>query len=131
MPLYEILVRVVDKTSSDPLIDAKCRKRGDVIAYKLASRAWWTERERTNPAWTIITADLTHEMAQSLKGPHLPPDLSREYKMLHRRGVKIDLDILGDTSQPINRGRIIAAIKVKERRPEPDELVPPRSLTFR
>lgn len=106
--LYELLVRTVDKTNPDKRKDAGCTKRGDVIAIKPKAEAWWTEAEGTAPYWTIITADLTPEMAASLIAPEIPKDLSE--RKMRKRGIRLNLARLGAAA---TRQQITAAIEVK------------------
>jgi hypothetical protein len=133
MAVYELLVRVVDKVNpNDPLLDAKCTKRGDVIAAFPAPHTWG-KSETTNKEWRIIKADLTPAIVASLLGTEMPPDLSKEYRMLRKRAVRINIDAIAAAiaAGTLNRATIVSAIAVKARLPEPDVLIPtPRSHAF-
>lgn len=131
MAVYQLLVRIKDKDQPDARLAAKCLKRGDVIAVKPDATAWWTPRELSNPEWMVIKADITRAMAESLLAPELPPDLTREYTMLQKRAIGLNLDSL---SVPQTRDRetysrtlttieATDAVVVKERIPEPDEVI--------
>jgi len=52
--MAEMLLRVVDKINdTDPVLDAHCTKRGDVIV--ICPDGWpWSATERTNPDWKIV-----------------------------------------------------------------------------
>ena len=117
MPLYELLVRTVDKVNpDDPVKNAQLKKRGDVVCTKHAG-SWWSELERTSPEWTILTLELSEAELKSLMANEKPPDLTKKYKMLRTRAMFIDLD---DGNK----------IKLKARLREPDELVDPPSIAL-
>lgn len=140
MPIYQLLVRAKDKVNPDDEVKhAQLTKRGDVIAVKLDKDAWWTKEEQTSPEWTILKADITDEAADALLTPELPPDLSKEYKMLRKRALKLDLDALRvfqpdkkrtDKEEVHPKEVIEAAISVKERLIEPDHLEVAASEAF-
>jgi hypothetical protein len=132
MPQYQLLVRVKDKTNADPLLDVKCLKAGDVVAYKPADSAWWTTRELTNPEWMLLNVDISAELAESLVEPQPPPDLAKSYRMLKRRSISLDLPALGinlpnaarvNRPELVNQALLLSVLKIKERQLEQDEIV--------
>jgi len=88
----ELLVRVVSKTNpNDKVLDSKLTKAGDVIVYKPDGSDWGIA-ELKNPDWRIIRVEgMTEEQAVSLVSPELPPTLDKEYPLLQRRAIKLDL----------------------------------------
>lgn len=89
----ELLVRVVDKTNSDPKLDRALTKRGDVIAVSADGHVWGTQ-EVSNPDWVILKLpDMTREQAESLLAPEHPPDLNNRY-VLRKRSQRINLNAL-------------------------------------
>ena len=132
MPLYEALVRVKDKplTGNDE-IDCHRTRRGDVIAIKPAGEAWWTQAEREYPEWVILKLDIPEDLAKSSVMSQPPPDLTKEYRVLAKRGICLDLDRMGlpppdsrrqDPPSTIGRAAVVAAVVVKEKSPEVDEI---------
>lgn len=88
----ELLVRVVDKRDfKDPVMDAKLTKAGDVIAVKEDGSDWGLE-ELKNPEWRIVRVPgMKESEAFSLMQPELPPTLDKEYPLLRKRALRLDL----------------------------------------
>lgn len=90
--MAELLVRVMDKTSANPLLDCKLTKRGHVICVQPDGWTWGLE-EVANPAWRIVRvpgvdpSDLTGLLAPE---PEVDPKNPSLY--LQRRAFKLDLD---------------------------------------
>ena len=101
----QLLVRVVSKVNNrDPVKDAQLTKAGDVIVYKPDGEEWGIE-ELKNPDWRIIQVPgMTEEEAIALTSPELPPNLDREYPLLQRRALKLDLAVL----DALAAGKILA-----------------------
>lgn len=90
----QLLVRVVSKTSKDPILDAQLTKAGDVICFKPDGEEWGIQ-ELKNPDWRIIQVPgMTEEEAIALVSPELPPTLDKQYPLLQRRAMKLDLEQL-------------------------------------
>lgn len=54
----ELLIRLVDKQPAGHELWEKASQRGDVIS--VCPDGWaWSEAERTNPEWLIVTAEIT------------------------------------------------------------------------
>ena len=86
--MAELLIRTVDKTSSNLIDNATCTKRGDVIV--VVPDGWnWSQIERTNPEWIIIRSKLSVEEAKAYTEP---PKKTDAEKIVARRAIKIDLD---------------------------------------
>lgn len=131
MPFYELLVMVRDNVHpTDAVRNLVREKRGDVLDIKPVGFPW-SKAEREHPRWTIITADLNDDMKASLLARETKPDNAKEYRMIRGKGVKLELNSLGDLKRQIPRHEIVSAIQVKPRLPEPDELAPPASLAFK
>lgn len=94
--MCEMLVRVVDKTNSDPLLDAKCTKRGDVIVIQ--PDGWvWGSAELTNPHWRIVKIPgLTVSSCLGFLGPELNTDPNNPNYRLRKRLFKLNLEALPD-----------------------------------
>lgn len=114
--MAELLVRVIDKPGADPnLVHSKA---GDVIVA--CPDGWhWSEEERSNPEWRIISVNLVQSEIEALT----QRGLDDKGKLVHRCKRHIDLDALpnpekmrGERTEhitPINRGQIIAAVKAR------------------
>lgn len=101
----QLLVRVVSKTSKDPVKDAQLTKAGDVICFKPDGEEWGIQ-ELKNPDWRIIQVPgMTEEEAIALTSPELPPTLDKQYPLLRRRAMRLDLDQL----DALAAGKILAA----------------------
>lgn len=90
--MCELLVRVVDKVNTDPYLNVKLTKRGDVIAICPDNWGWGSE-ELSNTDWRIISLpNVTETQAASFLAAELDTDPLNPSKMLQRRGFKLDLD---------------------------------------
>lgn len=89
--MCEMLVRVVDKVGDNPVLDAKCTKRGDVIA--VCPDGWiWGREELKNPDWRIVKVP---GVTVSEASGFLAPELSAgpvAVDLLRRRAFRLDLD---------------------------------------
>lgn len=92
--MAELLLRVVDKVSSDPYKDVKLTKRGDVVA--VCPDGWgWSSEEQTNPHWRIVKWPALSVSAATVflsSEIDTEPQLVGENPMLQRRGFSFDLD---------------------------------------
>lgn len=92
----ELLLRVVDKTHTDPYVDVTHTKRGDVVV--VCPDGWpWGDMEKSNPDWRILKwPDLLQADAESLVSreiavaPQAPPATTD--RMLQARGFHLKLD---------------------------------------
>ena len=92
--MAEFLIRVIDKINTDPYLDCKCLKAGDVIAVQPGGWAWGSS-ELSTPAWRIILAPgITVSQATAFLGPELPVDPLHPSRMLQRRAFVLDLSKL-------------------------------------
>lgn len=91
----ELLVRIVDKRDlKDPVKDAQLTKAGDVIVYRPDGSDWGIE-DLKNPDWRIVRVpSMTEEQAIALTSPELPPTLDKQYPLLQKRAMKLDLNTL-------------------------------------
>lgn len=90
--MAELLVRIVDKSNPDPMLDIGCMKRGDVIA--VCPDGWrWGNQELRNPAWRIFRVPDAPELYSALLAPDVP-DIGRETDPVRKRGFRLDLDAL-------------------------------------
>lgn len=130
MPIYQLLVRVKDKINpNSEILSAKLMKRGDVVHVADENHVWGT-KELSNPDWRILKVELTKEQAESLLAPEHPPDLLKEYKMLRKRAIRLNLDSMDvatnlldtrdDPKSVFEKSFVESAIEVKERLAEPD-----------
>lgn len=115
----ELLVRIVDKTNDDPVLDPQLFKRGDVIHIAEDGHVWG-HREVDNPHWVIIKVpNLSKAAEDSLLSPDVVPDLQKQY-VIRKRAIKLDLDSLGiATEKPkdvpsVDNLSLVNAIEVKE-----------------
>jgi len=69
--------------------DAGCTKRGDVISYHEKGFAWG-KRQLSNPAWRIISVDITKEVAEGLLMAEPVDRKVNPYQQ--KRAIKIDID---------------------------------------
>lgn len=92
--MAEFLIRVVDKINSDPYLDAKCMKRGDVIS--ICQDGWaWSSIEKKDPQYRILQApNITETQALGFLAPELPVDILNPSKVLQRRAFKLDISLL-------------------------------------
>lgn len=126
--MMQLLVRVVSKVDpKDPVKDAQLTKAGDVIVYKQDGEEWGIQ-ELKNPDWRIIQVPgMTEEEAIALTSPELPPNLDREYPLLQRRAMKLDLAQL----DALAAGKILATKDPKKIDPKRAEHVAVAILTKR
>lgn len=92
--MAELLVRVVDKSNpTNPALDAKLTKRGDVIAV-LPDGWGWSDIERTAPHWRIFKwPSVSESEASALLSPELPiSEADTNNPLLQRRGFNLNLD---------------------------------------
>lgn len=91
--MAQIVVQLVDKTHPDPEMDARQYKRGDVICA-LPDDHVFSEYERNNPAWRIISVpDMSLSEAQALCANE--PGDPKVNRMLQRRVFRLDPGTLG------------------------------------
>ena len=128
--MIELLVRIKDKIHDDPKLDVKLTKRGDVIAWHFEGQDWGIE-ELNNPEWRIIKANISEDEANTLISIERPPDEVKDYQLLRKRAVSLDLDTLGvdaadtkkrdDNKQPVLTTKNVEDTKIiKQKIPEPD-----------
>lgn len=101
----ELLVRIIDKRDlKDPVKDAQLTKAGDVIAFH-EDGADWGVMELKNPEWRIVSVPgMSLLEAEALTAPELPPTLDKEYPMLRKRHMKLDLATLDE----LEAGKVLA-----------------------
>lgn len=108
----EMLVRTVDKTHPDPLINCSMTKRGDVIVVVENGHSWG-DKDKTEPFWRIIKCPrIDVEMARAaLLGPEMattnPPS-----RVLRSHWYYLDLDGLVGLRDFILDDRRRSAFKV-------------------
>ena len=117
--MAEVLVRVVDKVSSDPYLDAQCTKRGDVI--HVAPDGWsWGTKEIQNPDWRIVKLpNVSESDLAALLIPELHDDPQNPSRVLQRRAFKLDLDALqldGGTSAATSTVSLVEVMAMKVRK---------------
>lgn len=90
--MCEILIRVRDKVNTDPYLDAKCLKRGDVV--EVVADGWnWRPGDLTEPFWRIVKLpQVSVSAAQTLLAPELDLDPQNPSPVLRRRAFKWDVD---------------------------------------
>lgn len=88
----ELLVRIADKRDEkDPVKDARLTKAGDVLAFH-EDGADWGVMEVKNPEWRIVRVPkLSQEEAEALIAPELPPTLDKDYPLLRKRAMRLDV----------------------------------------
>lgn len=90
--MAELLVRVVDKTNPDPLLDCKLTKRGMVIAVQPDGWQWGFE-ELANPDWRIIRVPgVDPSQFGGLLAPEPEIDPQNPSRVLQRRAFRLNLD---------------------------------------
>lgn len=88
--MAEMLVRVVDRSNNDPLLDARLTKRGDVIAICDDGHAW-SALERSGTPWIIVrvpgatVADLSAFVAEE------PQNAANPHRLLRVRAFSFNL----------------------------------------
>ncbi len=89
--MCEALIRVVDKVNSDPYLDCKCLKRGDIIA--VVEDGWpWGKEELSNPDWRIVKfTSISVSAVMAFLGPEIDTDAAHPSRMLRRRAFSFDL----------------------------------------
>lgn len=98
----ELLIRLVDKQPADHALWEKAGQRGDVVAAMPDGWAW-SDTERTNPEWLIVTAEITDIEVVALLEPYRPTE--PQYK--RRLGVNPDGLQAGDV---LTRSELMARI---------------------
>lgn len=98
----ELLIRLVDKQPVGHELWEKASQRGDVIAAMPDGWAW-SDAERNNPEWLIVTADITDVEAGALLESCRPNE--PQYK--RRLGVNPDGMQAGDV---LSRNDLMARI---------------------
>ena len=90
--MAELLVRVVDKVSVDPVLDARLTKRGHVIVVRPDGWTWGTE-ELANPDWRLMRvagADPVDFAGLIVEEPETDPTTPNKFRQ--RRAFRLDLD---------------------------------------
>lgn len=89
--MSELLIRVIDKVGSDPYLDAKCLKRGDVVV--VVDNGWlWAKEELTAPYWRILKLpNVSVTVAEAFLGAEFDIDPAHPSKVLRRRAFSLDL----------------------------------------
>lgn len=92
--MCELLIRARDKVNDDPQLDAKCYKRGDVVA--VVEDGWqWGRVELASPEWRILQLpNVSVEQAQAFVAEEVEDDPAQPSRMLRRRGWAFDLEAL-------------------------------------
>ena len=104
--MAEMLVRVVDKISADPYLNAKLTKRGDVISVQPDGWVWGKE-EQKNPDWRIVKLPgVSVTNASQFVAPEKDADLKNPSRVLQSRAARLDLDNL-----PLGIAAVMADIK--------------------
>lgn len=99
--MCEMLVRVVDKVNSDPYLNAKCTKRGDVITVQPDGWVWGKE-EQKNPAWRIVKLPgVPVSQASAFLSPEIETSPENPSRMLQSRGFRLDVDNLPASVVPV------------------------------
>lgn len=104
--MAEMLVRVVDKISADPYLNAKLTKRGDVISVQPDGWVWGKE-EQKNPDWRIVKLPgVSVTNASQFVAPEKDADPKNPSRVLQSRAARLDLDNL-----PLGIAAVMADIK--------------------
>ena len=86
--LYEMLIVVAERKHNKGLI-----QRGEVVAARpSSSNISWSERERTNPEWQLVTVDLTPSEVAGLLTPEL--DELKQKNRVWKRQRRINIDVI-------------------------------------
>lgn len=135
----ELLIRVVDRVSDDPVRHHQLTKCGDVIAYQPDGGPWGIEDLR-NPDWRIVRVPgLAEAEARALVGEELPRGPAAHECLLRPRGMRVDPGPLG--LDPVARERpypdatvdadtFRPAMSLKDPLPHPDLVGPVTSPTI-
>lgn len=90
--MAEFLVRIKDKTSSDPYLDAQCLKRGDIVAIQPDGWGWGLD-EINNPDWRILKFPMISiKNSSSFIAPEFNTDPANPSYVLRRRAFSINLN---------------------------------------
>lgn len=97
--MSEWLIRVVDKINDDPILDAGCLKRGDVVA--VCPDGWqWSRAELDNPHWRVLKLPGIHEAeARGYLQAEVNTDPRNPSAFLRSRAFGLDLDSKHLTAQ--------------------------------
>lgn len=113
--MAELLVRIVDKTSTDPYLNAQLTKRGDVIVVVEDGHRWGRD-ELANTEWKIIkvpgvkASDVSGFLAPEPNGDNANPS-----RVLQRRAFRFNL-----AAKPKNLADLLAAQVRKPRLQDPN-----------
>lgn len=96
--MCEALIRVVDKVNTDPYLDCKLFKAGDIVT--LQDDNWgWSVAEQTNSDWRIVKfPNIPLQQAVDYLQPERDADVAHPSRMLRRRKFTFDLT---NTSLPV------------------------------
>lgn len=98
--MAEILIRVRDKVNTDPYLDSRCLKRGDVVCVVADGWAWGPE-ELTAPYWRIVKLPrVSVNAVESLLAREVDIDPQNPSPVLRKRAFKWNLDS-GTWSTPV------------------------------
>lgn len=90
--MCELLLLIANNNNTDPYLDCKRLKRGDVVVVQ--PDGWgWSSEEQINCDWRIIKLPgIAEDLLSAFIAPELPVDPLNPGKMLQLRGFKIDVD---------------------------------------
>jgi hypothetical protein len=90
--MAEFLLRVVDKVNTDPVLNTKCTKRGDVIVVQEDGWAWGL-RELTDPQYRLLRVPaMSLSEARTFVAEEQDVNPQAPSRMLLRRAFKLDID---------------------------------------
>lgn len=98
----ELLIRLVDKQPAGHELWEKASQRGDVISACLDGWSW-SDAERNNPEWLIVTAEITEIEAGGLLEPYRPNEPQ------YRRRVGLNPDGL-QSGDVLTRSEVMARL---------------------
>lgn len=89
--MCEILLRLTDKVNSNPILDSRLTKRGDVIAVQ--EDGWpWGDGEISSGEYVVIKLpNVTVSQASPFVSPELEVDPKNPSPVLQRRGFKLNI----------------------------------------
>ena len=98
--MCELLTRRVDKVNSDPYLDSKCSKAGDVLMVQ-EDEAHWGYDELNSPALVIVCLPgVSVDAASVFLGREFDTDFHHPSRVLQRRAFRLDLARLGLANPP-------------------------------